>query len=77
MGAGGRVLRMASLRRLLMSGRWMEAKLRSGLADGILQWALRFLLSVASALKRARAAASLEDLIRIMLQTHNTRPRSP
>ena len=27
-------MRMAALRRLLMSGRGMEAKLRSGLADG-------------------------------------------
>ena len=30
-GEGDRMLRMAALRRLLMSGRWMAAKLRSGL----------------------------------------------
>ena len=39
---------MAALRRLLMPGRWMEAKLRSGLVDENRQRARRFLLSVAS-----------------------------
>ena len=54
-------MRMALLRRLRMCGEWMAAKLRSGLADGSRQRARRFLLSVASALKRARAAAAATE----------------
>ena len=57
-------MRMAALRRLLKSGRWMEAKLRSGLADGNRTRARRFLLSVASALKMARAAAAATEWMR-------------
>ena len=58
------LLRMAASRWLRVSGRWMEAKLRSGLADGNRQRARRFLLSVASALKRARAAAAATEWMR-------------
>ena len=47
-----------------MCGEWMAAKLRSGLADGSRQRARRFLLSVASALKRARAAAAATEWMR-------------
>ena len=41
---------MASLRRSRMRELWMTAKLGSGLADGSMQRARRFLLSDASAL---------------------------
>ena len=58
------MLRMAASRWLRMSGRWMEAKLWSGLADGNRQRARRFLLSVASARKRARAAAAATEWMR-------------
>ena len=44
-----------------MCGLWMAAKLGSGLADGKRQRTRRFLLSDASALKRARAAAAATE----------------